>query len=323
MDMNNINPELRSLHEETVNLSSSSESYRSLVEDSINFIKLPPRGGIHYEPGIIELRGRDNYVFIGDLHGDYYTLLYILDAIWDNIDKYTVIFLGDYIDRGYLQIETLVFLLNFKRNYVDKAVLLRGNHEPPAWLIPYPHDYPHVMELRYGGNARELYSLTTKLFDNLPLVAIKYNHFMALHGGPPLKVLSASNWKDAFTATDENEKRKILEEILWSDPTEIIHGYTYNPRGAGILYGSTISQKALQLVKGKVLVRGHEAVNGIKLSHNKRVVTVFTSPLVYGFDCGGVLVYEYSVETGDYETKKLCFNSEKHEMLILNNTSIQ
>ncbi|MEM4763153.1 MAG: hypothetical protein QXH78_03885, partial [Desulfurococcaceae archaeon] len=92
MDMNNINPELRSLHEETVNLSSSSESYRSLVEDSINFIKLPPRGGIHYEPGIIELRGRDNYVFIGDLHGDYYTLLYILDAIWDNIDKYTVIF---------------------------------------------------------------------------------------------------------------------------------------------------------------------------------------------------------------------------------------
>lgn len=322
MDVSKINPELKSLHEDAVNLSSSPRSYRSLIEDLVNFVKLPPRGGEYHEPGIIELHGTDNYLFIGDLHGDYYTLLYILDAVWNNMDRYIVVFLGDYIDRGYMQVETLVFLLNLKRRYVDKVVLLRGNHEPPAWLIPYPHDYPYIMELKYGKEAEELYTLSTKLFDALPLVLVKENSFMALHGGPPLKVLNAQKWRDAFTMSSEDEKQKVLEEILWSDPAEIDVDYTYNPRGAGVLYGPAITQRTLQLLSGKIIIRGHEAVNGIKLSHGKRVITVFTSPLVYGLKCGGVLLVEHSVETGSYEVRKLCFNPRKRDMLTLNNTSI-
>jgi protein phosphatase len=320
MDISGVSPTLKKLHEDTISLSSAPSSFRSLIEDSIKCVKHPPRGGIYHEPGVIELRDEGNYIFIGDLHGDYYTLIHLLDKLWSNMEKYTLIFLGDYIDRGYMQIETLVFLLNLKRNYGDRIVLLRGNHEPPQWLTPYPHDYPYNLQERFSDEAQELYFLNLELFENLPLALLKENHFIALHGGPPLKVLRARNWEESFTAINDEEKRRMIEEILWSDPAEISEEYTYSPRGAGVLYGPIVSQRALQLVKGKFIIRGHEAVNGIRLSHDKRVITVFTSPLVYGFKCGGVALYEYSEKAGNHELRTMCFDTRKRELITLNNT---
>ncbi len=68
-----------------------------------------------------------HYVF-GDIHG----CLKHLSVLFENIksiikENDTLIFLGDYIDRGPGSFEVIDFLLSISRNY--NAVFLKGNHE--------------------------------------------------------------------------------------------------------------------------------------------------------------------------------------------------
>ncbi|MEM4717380.1 MAG: metallophosphoesterase family protein [Desulfurococcaceae archaeon] len=319
--MNNmkLNPELEKLNQEAVLISQSYDLYRKLLEESIDTVRKNPVNSLFID-NVIELHYNGNFIFIGDIHGDYYTLLDVMNRIWGLLENSIFIFLGDYIDRGYMQVETLAFLLKLKNTYQDRVILLRGNHEPPRWLIPHPHDYPLELRSRFSTSGESLYELSINLFDNLPLVAYKKNHFIALHGGPPLRVLRANSFHEAFTAGASEDCRDIVEDVLWSDPVDTDIEYSTSPRGAGVLYGPSITNKALEFIEGRFIVRGHEAVNGVRVSHNGRVITIFTSPIVYGLKCGGLLFYEYRESLNEYEMIKLCYNLLSKEMLIFNNS---
>ncbi len=68
---------------------------------------------------------------IGDLHGEV-TLLRQLLATLPLRDEDTVVFLGDYLDRGENSAATLAALRDFARGHAA-SVFLRGNYED-AWL---------------------------------------------------------------------------------------------------------------------------------------------------------------------------------------------
>jgi protein phosphatase len=306
------NSEIRRLHEEVLEDFSSPQRYRAIVENAFNTIKTPPRGSSLHFKNLIELHGEDNYVFIGDVHGDYYTLLTILDHYWEAPGEPVIVFLGDYIDRGYMQVESLLFALKLKTNYPQRVILLRGNHEPPRWLKPYPHDYPIILRLKYGIEANELYEVTLDLFDELPLGVFKERLFLAVHGGPPLKVMDIGSLHEAFSYSSDEEYHKLIEDVLWSDPSDYVETYTPSPRGAGVLYGEIVSKKALSLINGRVIIRGHEAVEGLRENHSGLVITVFSSPLVYELPCGGVLVFKKQEVEGDYKLEKKCIDPFLH-----------
>ena len=290
----NLIPQLIKLHKEVLESCKTSSNYKKLLEESMEIVKQPPKRGVYHEPGIVELRDKANYLFIGDLHGDYYALLSILNTIWNQLEDSTIlVFLGDYIDRGYMQIETLSLVLYLKKLMPYSIILLRGNHEPAPGLTPYPHDYIDYLREKYHKDAYKLYELSLQLFNSLPLAAIHEEHFIALHGGPPLSVLEANKWQDVFEIGNYVFSHKILEEVLWSDPIEFNVTHMPSPRGAGVLYGRKVSENMLRLIKGRHIIRGHEAVDGIRYSHEGLVVTVFSSPLVYGFNCAGLLRYYY------------------------------
>jgi protein phosphatase len=308
---------IRDLHQKALEITRFPERFKELLLESIGVVKAPTERLSLVSDAIVELRGEGKYVFIGDLHGDYYALLTILNALWDEQESSMFIFLGDYVDRGYMQVETLSLVLLLKNKFPDRVVLLRGNHEPPSWLKPYPHDYPITLRSKYGSLSKELYDRSLELFDALPLVAIKKGLFLALHGGPPLKVLKTNYWVEAFTWINEDEKHEIVEQVLWSDPSDLIDTYTHSPRGAGILYGKSVSERALSLIEGRMIVRGHEPVMGVEESHGGLVVTVFSSPLVYELRCAGVLVLQPS-PGGRYEVKRGCVEPWSGAMLTLN-----
>lgn len=86
----------------------------------------------------------DKAVIIGDLHGDVDTLLRIINNY--SPDKWIYIMLGDYVDRGEHQIETLYLALRLFLEH--KAILLRGNHESP--LTNYEYGFYTELLRKFG-----------------------------------------------------------------------------------------------------------------------------------------------------------------------------
>jgi protein phosphatase len=234
-----------------------------------------PRGVID-----IDVRRYTRAVVIGDVHGDLDTLLSIfryIDLERVMMEDTLLIFLGDYIDRGDKQLETLLFISKLKAMYGERVITLRGNHEPPENLPVYPHDYPYVLKKAFSVSADKIYGMSKKIFDLLPYAAVYRGSAVFLHGGIPV-FSTRECWEDLRCILNGEGDMRILEEILWNDPTEDPDiEYMPSPRGAGYLWGEIITNTFLRKTGLKVVIRGHEpAWEGYKLNHRSRVITIFS-----------------------------------------------
>ncbi|HWQ16243.1 MAG TPA: metallophosphoesterase family protein [Sulfolobales archaeon] len=236
-----------------------------------------PKGLVEIEPH----KYREAIV-IGDIHGDLDTLVQILSYI--NVEKILkdgglLVFLGDYIDKGDKQLETMLFIALLKKRYRGNVITLRGNHEikSPDFLPVYPHDYPEILRAIYDGEGDEIYRISRGVFDLLPYAAIYRDTAVFLHGGIPV-LSTTSCWSDFRCILDADHDEKTLEEILCNDPTEDPSiGYVSSPRGAGFLWGEAITSEFIKKIGVKIIIRGHEAVReGYKLNHGARVLTIFS-----------------------------------------------
>jgi len=223
-------------------------------------------------------RFRGALVF-GDIHGDLETFRALARrAGFGEIveSRGLLIFLGDYVDRGLYQLEVLILLAMLKYLLREKVVLLRGNHEPPPWLLPSPHDFRNVLIQRFGFSKGEvLYGIAQRIFSMLPVAAVIEGEALFVHGGPPISRLDRGEPREILDV-DENDP-EALEEILWSDPVEEDVEWLPSFRGAGKLYGPRVTEKTLRSLKVKVIIRGHEPCpSGYKLNHGGKVLTLFS-----------------------------------------------
>jgi serine/threonine protein phosphatase 1 len=70
---------------------------------------------------------------IGDIHGETGHLFKLMAALPPLDEKDTIVFLGDYVDRGPHSKEVIAFIRGLSKEIKAKVVALRGNHED-AWL---------------------------------------------------------------------------------------------------------------------------------------------------------------------------------------------
>lgn len=220
------------------------------------------------EEKLIEIE-RAPIVIIGDIHGDYLSLERILKGLKNE----KIVFLGDYADRGPSPIEVYEKIFELKISRPKEVFLLRGNHEAPDLLPFHPHDFPWYLSLKYGEKWREIYKGLIKVYNKMPIAVIIEKLALLLHGGisPEMRIENLKN-------PDE----KILEIILWSDPSDEIHGVLPSHRGAGIIFGPDVSFKVLNEVNVKYLIRSHQpTMYGYKWNHNMKVLTIFSSKNVY------------------------------------------
>jgi serine/threonine-protein phosphatase 2B catalytic subunit len=78
------------------------------------------------EPNLLSVS--EPVTVVGDIHGQFYDLLTLLDIGGDPDDnKY--LFLGDFVDRGNFAVEAVILLFAIKLNYPGTVLMLRGNHE--------------------------------------------------------------------------------------------------------------------------------------------------------------------------------------------------
>jgi serine/threonine protein phosphatase 1 len=87
---------------------------------------------------------------IGDIHGDLDALQVVFRRLPEITSNDTVVFLGDYIDRGPNSAGVVHWVRDFTARTPAKVVALRGNHED-AWLHVIERGWPEFVLPRGNG----------------------------------------------------------------------------------------------------------------------------------------------------------------------------
>jgi len=247
---------------------------------------------------LVKVKPLGEAVVIGDLHGDLESLVQILkksNFLQRTKQKggVTLVFLGDYGDRGAQSVEVYYIILKLKLLFPHKVVLMRGNHEGPEDLLASPHDLPTQFRVRFDEKGAAAYLKIRELFEHLYNAVLVDERYLMIHGGLPAQ---AHTIDDLAFAHMKHPKQSFLEEMLWSDPNEMIRGLHTSPRGAGKLFGEDTTKKVLKNFNVKIFVRGHEPCkNGFKINHGGRVLTLFSRKgPPYFNSCGAYLDVELS-----------------------------
>lgn len=215
------------------------------------------------EGNLIQLQ--DPLVVVGDIHGQYYDLLKILE-IGGPAESTKYLFLGDFVDRGSFSIEVLILLYALKINFPSTIYFLRGNHE----CRQMTSFFNFRDECLYKFD-QEIYDVFMDSFDTMPLACIVNGKFLALHGGisPELKTLDDLKKIDRFK---EPPRQGLFCDVLWADPVDNDEGvceniYRFNDvRGCSYFYGIDAVNKFLENNGLLSVIRAHEAqLEGFKM----------------------------------------------------------
>lgn len=234
------------------------------------------------EPNLLHLE--DPVTIIGDIHGQYYDLIKILELAGD-LSNTKYLFLGDYVDRGAFSIEVLLLLYSLKINFPSTILMLRGNHE--CRQLTSFFNFRAECLIKYD---LEVYERITESFDALPLSCLVNKRFLSLHGGisPDLKSLQDLASVQRFT---EPPRVGLFCDILWADPIGTENGAfteSFKPndvRGCSFYFTAHSTRKFLKKNKLLSIIRAHEAqIDGYKMykwsgaAEFPVVITVFSAP---------------------------------------------
>jgi len=224
---------------------------------------------------LIRVKWDKEIFFVGDLHGDFTSLL----RIYENFvgENSLTIFLGDYVDRGFYQLETFLGILLLKTMYRNNVILLRGNHE--SLLMNKYYGFINTLKSYYYDRWIKIYkNLVIPVYLSLP-IAIEINvngtKFFGVHGGIPINIPTLEEIDNLPRQLDPDNP--ILLQLLWNDPREYVEEYDFNPRGEGIYYfGRNILERFLAKNGLNYVIRAHEPVDGYKSMFNGLLHIVFT-----------------------------------------------
>jgi len=264
------------------------ESALSLIDRAIEHLE--------EQPNLLDLEAP--ITICGDIHGQYFDLCNLLDAIGDPKDT-NFLFLGDYVDRGEFSTEVCFLLLSMMLSFPNTFHMLRGNHE--SRLLTGNFNFKKECFVKYD---EEIYDAFMDLFDFLPIAArihTKNGCYFACHGGisPHLDEVDEILALDRFI---EPPGDGILCDLLWADPIpeEEIVGLSndevkewqdleYRPnvtRGCSYEFGYRAAKTFIEKNNFKAIIRAHEVKKMGFEEHFFRdnnlevppVITVFSAP---------------------------------------------
>ena len=214
---------------------------------------------LYCEPAVIHTVADTTILIVADLHGDLSALRIALRKRTD-LDCDTVIFLGDYIDRGPASLDVLEWLFLLKIEEPDKIILLRGNHE-----LKETNRFEGLFrDLEYN---EDMFAQINQVFDNMPVAAVISDRIFCVHGGIPGPVrLSEITKKDAYP-------------FVWNDPSEE-NGINRSVRGLGMLtFGEDVFDEFLRVNGLEQMIRGHMVFeDGYRWWFGGKLLSLFSVP---------------------------------------------
>lgn len=222
----------------------------------------------------------------GDIHGQFPDLLHLFEvsgSLKNEVGSMNYVFLGDLVDRGRNSVEVLTYLLILKLKYPHKITLIRGNHETRQVTTIYGF-YDECAE-KYG--TVEIWKLCTEVFDCMPIAALVEGRGLCLHGGLSPEVRSVDQIR-LLNRRQEIPTDGPLSDLVWSDP-ENVDGWVVSQRGAGFLFGPSVTQEFLHRNSLDLIARAHQLVHeGFKYHFEEEYLCTVWSAPNYCYRCGNL-----------------------------------
>jgi diadenosine tetraphosphatase ApaH/serine/threonine PP2A family protein phosphatase len=247
------------------------------------------------EPVQLSLSGA--FIVVGDLHGNIDDLLRVFDR-FDYPPAQSFLFLGDYIDRGENSIETLLLLYALKVQFPKSIYLLRGNHECES----ISKTYGFKDECTAFFKKRRTYHRFCQSFAHLPIAAVVNDKFFCVHGGISPSIPYIDEIGEQIQKPLDNVNSSFAEDLLWSDPSSKICGFSDSPRHTGFLFGQDSLKQFLADNSLSLMVRAHQfCPSGVEFPIDG-CLTVFSASDYCGLGNDGAVVLlrengTYHVET--------------------------
>lgn len=198
----------------------------------------------------IALKRNDSFVYtdmskfdtvkvIGDVHGDYGALQ---EVFKDHHRGVAYVFVGDYLDRGSKNPETLKFLSELKGNNI---FFLRGNHE---WKVEeflntgklhgnFRHTWPQLNKAFGEKDGKKMLAAVQKqLLDYLCFEDDTGQKYLITHAGieplvamyTPVPLMNESDFVMGVPGEDENPYTRDIDKQLGNEKVIQLHGHRNN-----------------------------------------------------------------------------------------------
>ncbi|KAL8287467.1 hypothetical protein RQP46_003325 [Phenoliferia psychrophenolica] len=235
------------------------------------------------QPTLIELS--PPVKIVGDVHGQYSDLIRLFEMCGFPPSA-NYLFLGDYVDRGKQSLETILLLLCYKIKYPENFFLLRGNHE----CANVTRVYGFYDECKRRCNIK-IWKTFIDVFNCLPIAAVVAQKIFALHGGLSPSLSSMDDIRRISRPTDVPDYG-LLNDLLWSDPSDTALDWEDNERGVSYCFGKTVIAAFLARYDFDLICRAHMVVeDGYEFWNERTLVTIFSAPNYCGeFDNFGAVM---------------------------------
>ncbi|VDN04350.1 unnamed protein product [Thelazia callipaeda] len=209
----------------------------------------------------------------GDTHGQYGDLLRIFNlGGFPPVSNY--LFLGDYVDRGRQNLETIILLFCYKVKFPNNFFLLRGNHE----CANVNRVYGFYEECVRRFNSVQIWQTFQDTFQCMPLSALVGERILCMHGGISPELKSIQQLREIKRPTDASVP-SLEMDLLWADPVIGISGFQANLRGASVGFGPDILATLCKQLNIDMIARAHQVVqDGYEFFGARKCVTIFSAP---------------------------------------------
>ena len=178
----------------------------------------------------VQVDGVDSLLVVGDVHGEYDTLVRLLtnakilnsDLSW-RAKRAHLIFMGDLFDRGDDVVKTLWFLYRLEKEAQargGRVHILLGNHEVMAFLndLRYTSEKEQMIAQRHGVGYTGMFDIRESVLGSWLASKpgmLKINNILLAHGGVslPFSVHSLNSFNDSLYAyLHEKEFPSLLRD---------------------------------------------------------------------------------------------------------------
>ncbi len=235
------------------------------------------------EPNLLNLDvdSKNMYVF-GDIHGQFADMVRFIHMA-DLPPRAKILFLGDYVDRGFNSIEVIALLFALKIKYPRHVYLLRGNHE--CKNLNNLYGFSEECTGRYGEiEGTRIWKNINNALMRLPLAALINKSIFCIHGGIPKKLDKLEDI-DAIPRGTNIPDSGLLCDLTWADPKRTKDKWEENDRGVSHTFNENALNDFVAAHNIDLVCRGHQVVqHGYKFfGSQKKLITIFSAPNYCGY----------------------------------------